>query len=426
MQNIQEEVMSALQLILERRRVSIDLLKAHFGSSAKAATILSILETKGFISKPERAEKWEIDFDMIENFLETPNQENFVELEISNSGTLSQQETYLDQNDNFSQTIKNGDLQNIIDKMYLANSKFNIVNILSSDLTVSEIDNSLETITQAKIKYKEIVSNYKSFAEKNNILEKKLLDLENTKEELKNKLTLQSKDVSNNNSSSYLWGICVLSSIIALINIDSKIGKFALFVCISSIIIITLSKLLIHKENINIDNSKEEREKIESTIKALNINRKDIKQEQEALRKSYNLEKNITPLRVNASYIKLFELENVLKKMKVILMDPKETSSNKIIALENLLYLINKKYIDEQMLDEQKKATNYAEQQAEYAAENLREMKKQSRELEAQNDMLTLQTYNKVSEMQGIDPTLVSAQTYAHMSKIKKERDNNK
>lgn len=41
----------------------------------------------------------------------------------------------------------------------------------------------------------------------------------------------------------------------------------------------------------------------------------------------------------------------------------------------------------------------------------LREMKKQSRELEAQNDMLTLQTYNKVSEIEGFKPDIVATQT---------------
>ena len=40
----------ALTLIIERRRVSQDLLKAHFGSSARATNLLSLLETKGFIS----------------------------------------------------------------------------------------------------------------------------------------------------------------------------------------------------------------------------------------------------------------------------------------------------------------------------------------------------------------------------------------
>ncbi|MFA7008263.1 MAG: DNA translocase FtsK 4TM domain-containing protein [Elusimicrobiales bacterium] len=60
-----EELINAMRLILERRRVSQDLLKAHFGSSARATNLLSILETSGYIRKPEGSNRWEIDFDKI-------------------------------------------------------------------------------------------------------------------------------------------------------------------------------------------------------------------------------------------------------------------------------------------------------------------------------------------------------------------------
>jgi S-DNA-T family DNA segregation ATPase FtsK/SpoIIIE len=58
-----------LMLVLERRRVSQDLLKAHFGSSARATDLLSILEVKGFISKPEGTNRWTIYFDRIDAYL---------------------------------------------------------------------------------------------------------------------------------------------------------------------------------------------------------------------------------------------------------------------------------------------------------------------------------------------------------------------
>jgi len=64
-----EEMIQALTLILERRRVSQDLLKAHFGSSARATNILSVLEMKGYITKPEGSNRWEIHFDQIEQGL---------------------------------------------------------------------------------------------------------------------------------------------------------------------------------------------------------------------------------------------------------------------------------------------------------------------------------------------------------------------
>ena len=63
------EFSQALKLVLERRRVSQDLLKSQFGSSARATNILSALEVKGFIHKPEGSNRWEIHFDEIEGYL---------------------------------------------------------------------------------------------------------------------------------------------------------------------------------------------------------------------------------------------------------------------------------------------------------------------------------------------------------------------
>jgi S-DNA-T family DNA segregation ATPase FtsK/SpoIIIE len=63
------EFSQALKLILERRRVSQDLLKSQFGSSARATNILSALEVKQLINKPEGTNRWEIHFDVIEEYL---------------------------------------------------------------------------------------------------------------------------------------------------------------------------------------------------------------------------------------------------------------------------------------------------------------------------------------------------------------------
>lgn len=62
-----QELDEALRLIMERRRVSQDLLKSHFGSSSRASNVLSLLEVKGYIHKPEGTNKWEINFDRIED-----------------------------------------------------------------------------------------------------------------------------------------------------------------------------------------------------------------------------------------------------------------------------------------------------------------------------------------------------------------------
>ncbi|MBI5629600.1 MAG: DNA translocase FtsK [Elusimicrobia bacterium] len=63
------EFSQALKLVLERRRVSQDLLKSQFGSSARATNLLSLLEVKEMIHKPEGSNRWEIHFDLIEDYL---------------------------------------------------------------------------------------------------------------------------------------------------------------------------------------------------------------------------------------------------------------------------------------------------------------------------------------------------------------------
>ncbi|MBI3296890.1 MAG: DNA translocase FtsK 4TM domain-containing protein [Elusimicrobia bacterium] len=76
------EFTQALKLVLERRRVSQDLLKAQFGSSARATNLLSLLEIKGFINKPEGSNKWNIHFEKIEDFL----LKNFPQVDLSKPG----------------------------------------------------------------------------------------------------------------------------------------------------------------------------------------------------------------------------------------------------------------------------------------------------------------------------------------------------
>jgi S-DNA-T family DNA segregation ATPase FtsK/SpoIIIE len=64
------DLIPALKLIDERKRISQDLLKANFGGSARATNILSILETEGFITKPGGTNKWQIDYDKIRQHLQ--------------------------------------------------------------------------------------------------------------------------------------------------------------------------------------------------------------------------------------------------------------------------------------------------------------------------------------------------------------------
>lgn len=65
----EKDLIPALKLVLERRRISQDLLKAQFGGSARATNILSVLEVRGFIHKPEGTNRWEINYNLIEDYL---------------------------------------------------------------------------------------------------------------------------------------------------------------------------------------------------------------------------------------------------------------------------------------------------------------------------------------------------------------------
>jgi len=70
----EENLYTALLLIKERKRISQDLLKAYFRSSAKATDILSLLEVRGYIYKPEGTNRWSINFDRVEEGIKSYEQ----------------------------------------------------------------------------------------------------------------------------------------------------------------------------------------------------------------------------------------------------------------------------------------------------------------------------------------------------------------
>ena len=59
----------ALRLIVARKKVSYELLKANGFSGPKASNLISLLEMRGFINKPQGTNRWDIVYDEIENYL---------------------------------------------------------------------------------------------------------------------------------------------------------------------------------------------------------------------------------------------------------------------------------------------------------------------------------------------------------------------
>lgn len=361
-----EEFEQILRLILERRRVSHDLLKAHLGSSARAANMMSVLEMNRFITKPLGSALWNIDFIKMEQFLEDPSSLEDDPLEDDTSDIIAT-----------SLTIKGGGLPTILKGLYLADYKFNIAKILTTDLTTEEIDTSLESIEQAKIKYKDFVRQYNTLEAKIKALEDPIQDMEEKGKSLKD-------NISSSGSApfivAYVFGIITLLVVGGYMKME---GIFPLSVILCGTILIALIGLvflttLINKENRNLFQLQAEKKDIENAIRGLRDDRKNMDREKKYLAKSYGLTRDANPVVVNACGNRIVELEDVLKKMKSVLMDHQESQSKKLLALEQLIYIVDKKYNDSLILEEQRKATDYAREQVEYAKEQAEEARRQT------------------------------------------------
>lgn len=357
----QEEFEQILRLVNERRRISLDLLKAHLGSTARATNALSALELNRFICKPLGSQRWHIDFPKIEQYLNTPSL-------IENS-----EATPITANI----TIKTGSLPSVLKELYLADHNFNIARMLTTDLTIPEIEDSLEIIEQFKNKYKSFVQQYALLEAKQKDLKGHTQGIEEKIQDLKN--TISSK-FSTSLIATYVMSIAALIAIVFYattkgilpVGVLTVIGIFITLVgCLFVIPIISKQKKAFSQLQV-------EKKNLENTLKAICDDKAKITNEKENLAKVYNLTKNATPLPVILSNNKLAELEDVLKKMKNILMDFQEVQSKKILALEKLIYIIDKKYNDSIMLEEQQKATEYTREQAEYIKKQTEKIQEQT------------------------------------------------
>lgn len=355
-----EEFEQALRLIIERRRISQDLLKAHFGSSARATNMLSVLEMNKFITKPLGSERWHINFAKMERYLNDPN---FIE--------ESEEEEPIATDI----TIKSGSLPIVLKGLYLATRNFNIAKMLTTDLTITEIDASLETIGQFKDKYKNFIHQYNMLEAKQKALEEPTQNIEERIQSLKN-------TISSVGSPPFIVIYVIGLLILIAVGIYAKTeGILPIGVLVGGGMCIALVGLFfvmsaIKKENKNLFQLRMEKADFENTLEAMCDDKKKMEAEKEQLAKIYDLTRSAEPFLVIASSNRATELEDVLRKMRNILMDSQESQSKKILALEQFIYIIDKKYNDSIMLEEQQKATAYAQEQAQYAREQAEEARK--------------------------------------------------
>lgn len=363
-----EELKQALTLILERRRISYDLLNANFGSAKVATDLLCLLETNDFISKPLGSNRWEIHYDKIEKYLENPTDIQ------ANNVTIPT-------------TIKKGGLKELLNSNLIAHQNFNIANILTTDLTVSEIDNSLEQIEQSQLKINKSRQELVNLNRQQLILKNKKDKLKISTEGMESKIAKLNTSITNINSNLLIMIFVSLLVIVfggCFYAYSNKIPvAMILLVAIPIIVfgfIFALSS--INKKNLSLQELLNEKEGLDSILKSMYRDKQVIENEEMQLQTICDKNTNSTIL--NAKYTRISELKDILVKMKSILADTNETQTNRVLALEKLIYFLNKKHSDSQLFAEQQKATDYAreqayyaQQQANYAEEQAEEAKKQ-------------------------------------------------
>lgn len=243
-------------------------------------------------------------------------------------------------------TIKQEGLNTLLRQGFFSKLDFTPYTLLTSDLTDREILRSLDIINKTKKQLTEFIEQYPKIKEQ-------LDSYENLQKDLQ-------KDLNSSHSGilaiSIIWFICgnlAISILYDTINITKTMLCICLlvnfFLMISFIYIACTHNTI--KANQNLEEFKRETEP--------KINK--LKQQIDNLSAIYLLKNSKLGINiVNALLIleNLEMLEPVLQKMYVIASDTHLSSGNKLLTMENLLYLSKKAELDKQLLNEQKRVND--------------------------------------------------------------------
>ncbi len=311
--------------------------------------------------------------------------------------------------------IKGKGLEHLIQEGFLnfIGEDEEVLNCLSEDLTLEEINNSI-SITE-------------KFIEKLYNSMRKLTELENKHLELIQQLEKENKKIQQNKKdiTSAETGVVVCSLLLCIglvicyIAVTSKAVELSVVFGICTIIIPIIFLFFNHGRRKNLEDTEE-----------LLIEKKNkTTQEQENILNSIGvmyLEMHISPEFIK-TYLtapqivqkiigRLGILLTNLKKFKVIQEDSSLTPSAKMLAISQLFMFLNQSITNAKMLSEQQAMKENMGEKIDQSREFLQELKKQ-------NELLELNTYNKLSELQGHDPSWVAAATYAQLDRIHKEHN---
>ena len=248
------------------------------------------------------------------------------------------------------ETIKEVGLKKIIAQKEFSDPNLQISNLLTSDLTAEEILESLVVIHSLYKPLNEFLDKYEELSEK---LKKQ--------EEERKKMEEESKSLKT--GTGFIPGIVFWVGLgVALCLKEEKMVQtqivlpFSILLGIGCLIWYLWAKSNATQKANNL--VEEAKNRITPEINAL--------QHQIENLPATNILKNATfgVSKLSALIIaqRLISLGDILKKMAVIVDDKNSTPSNRLLAMENYLYLLKKQETDEQLLDETKRANDLAEE----------------------------------------------------------------
>lgn len=242
------------------------------------------------------------------------------------------------------QTIKEAGLKNLLSQPEFSDIDFDVSTILTSDLTAQEIEDSLSVIRSCLIPIAEFLNKYDDLSEE---LDKKEKNVKRIEQEKNTQSTAGTGQLVAS-----LIGVCSFFLLLHTTGFSKQTAiPFVLIIAWGSIFGIwgLISTTAAPKQ-----------------IELLN------KTKQKTLQEINSLKQQIDNLSLT-NYIKnskygvcklsgllfaqhLIKLEPILKKMLVIANDKDSTESNRLLAMENLLYLIQKQKMDKEMLEDNRRA----------------------------------------------------------------------
>ena len=240
------------------------------------------------------------------------------------------------------QTIKEAGLKNLLNQPEFSDVDFDVSTILTSDLTAQEIEESLSVIRSLFDPIADFLNKYDNLSE----------DLD--KKEKNAKKIEQEKDTESAAGTgpliACLIGVFFLLFLLFTKELNKQIA-IQLIIIWGSIFGIwwLLAKTSAPKQIELLNKSKQK------TLQEINSLKQQI-DKLSLINYIRNSKYGVCKLSGLLFAQHLLQLEPILKKMLVIANDKDSTASNRLLAMENLLYLMQKQKMDKEMLEDNRRA----------------------------------------------------------------------